>query len=66
MHALNSKIVLVHVLGMAGGELRPALQVQADNDYYCACDHTCWAHGLSGNRTGKTRETLLMRFAPLT
>lgn len=34
MNVLNSRTVLVHESGMAGGELRSVLHVQADNNLY--------------------------------
>lgn len=67
-NSLNSRIVLVIELGAGGGggEVRLALQVQAENNHSRACVRTCWAHWLSGSQTGRTGETLLMRFSLLT
>ena len=63
---LNSRIVLVIELGVASGGVRPALQVWAENVHSSACVPSCWAPWLSGSWTGRTGETLLMRFSLLT
>lgn len=62
---LNSRIVLVIELEVASRGVRPALQVWAENVHSHACVLSCWAHWLSGSWTGRTGETLLMRFSLL-
>lgn len=66
MSAVNSRIVSVSELGRAGEELGPAFQVQAENNLRWSWARSCWACWLFGGQTGRTGQTLLRRFSPLT